>query len=184
MVGDEWLVQWTRAVSACYNRSFVPIVLGILCPLCGAIEWHWGQYTKTFFQENPQCWDVFRDKTVLPVQIVSRNNDRVNLHSVVPHPYLLLQFKSFQEDCCAQVLHPGYGVGIPCQVSYWVVNNWLQWSRGQNTCCGAEVLNTVRVLERWVASLAIMLGLRPSHNPSLTEKRENRDESIKVVITT
>ena len=31
---------------------------------------------------------------------------------------------------------------------------------------------------------ANLLGLRPSHNPSLTEKRENRDETIKVVITT
>ena len=30
----------------------------------------------------------------------------------------------------------------------------------------------------------LVLGLRPSHNPSLTEKKENRDESIKVVITT
>ena len=29
-----------------------------------------------------------------------------------------------------------------------------------------------------------LLGLRPSHNPSLTEKKENRDETIKVVITT
>ena len=46
-----------------------------------------------------------------------RNNDRVNLHSVVPHPYSFLRFKSFQEDCCARVLHPGYSVGIPCQVS-------------------------------------------------------------------
>ena len=29
-----------------------------------------------------------------------------------------------------------------------------------------------------------VLGLRPNHNPSLTEKRKTRDEMIKVVITT
>ena len=29
-----------------------------------------------------------------------------------------------------------------------------------------------------------LLGLRPSHNSSLTEEKENRDETIKVVITT
>ena len=31
--------------------------------------------------------------------------------------------------------------------------------------------------------MLFMLGLRPSHNPSLTEERKKRDESIKVVIS-
>ena len=66
----------------------------------------------------------FRDKMVSTLQIVSRNNDRVNLHSVVLHPYSFLQFKSLQEDCCARVLHPEHDVEVFCQVSSLSGQRW------------------------------------------------------------
>ena len=53
-----------------------------------------GTIYENISSENPQRRDVFRDKMVLPFRIVSHNNDRVNLHSVVPHPYSFLRFKS------------------------------------------------------------------------------------------
>ena len=58
--------------------------------------------------------------------------------------------------------------------SYW---SYKAISRGLGKCTLTYILLVMQIA-------TLMLGLRPSHNPSLTEERKNRDESIKVVITT
>ena len=89
----------------------------VYCAHCVERQGNVRNDVREHFLSNPQRWDTFRDKTVSPFQIISSNDNRVNSHPVVSHPYLSLWFTSFKEDRCTRALHPGHDVGMSCQVS-------------------------------------------------------------------
>ena len=90
----------------------------------------------------------FRDKMVLSFQIVSSNDNEVNLHPVVSHPHLSLWFISLQEGCCARALHPGHNVEMSCQVSLLSSQQFGSAIQRLRHVLQSWLLNAVCVLER------------------------------------
>ena len=156
----------------------------VYCAHCMERQGNVRNDVREHFLSNPQRWDTFRDKMVSPFQIVSSNDNRVNSHPVVSDPYLSLRFKSFEEDRCAQTLHPEHDVGVFCQVSL-LSSQWLV-SAIQRLEHMLQSWDAQSVLERLSCKSCDYVRTTSNTQPKVSlEKRRNGDETrIEVVITT